>query len=169
MKRRLFGTTGQVLLALVVGCGGASIQTYSKPATGQRQYGKIKKVAVLPFDSVVEGSEAPLLTLDLFLQEVLSRGIFEDVEEPRYVGELMKKLKLRNTENLDREIVRKIGEELQAQALILGNVLLFGTEENSDDVEFALPSIWSTSIPATSCGPAAPTQKRVRPSVRFSA
>jgi hypothetical protein len=121
-----------------LGCAGASIQTFSKPATGQRQYGKIKKVAVLPFDSVVEGSEAPLITLDLFLQDLLSRGTFEDVEETRYVGELMKKLKLRNTENLDREIVRKIGEELQAQALILGNVLLFGAEENSETVEFAL-------------------------------
>jgi hypothetical protein len=138
MKRRLLGTAGTVILALTLGCAGTSIQTFSKPAVGQREYGRVKKVAMLPFDSVVEGAEGPRFTGDLFIQELLSRETFEVVEEPRYVAELMKKLKLRNTENLDREIVRKIGEELQAQALILGTLLLFGVEENSEIVEFAL-------------------------------
>ena len=137
MIRRLIGTAGVGLLALALGCAGASVKTFSKPGSAQRQYGKVKKVAVLPFDSVVEGAQAPRLVLDLFLQELLTRGTFDTVEEPRYVLELMKKLKLRNTENLDREIVRKIGEELKAQALILGNVLLFGVEESSEVAEFA--------------------------------
>ncbi len=138
MKRRLLWAAGAVLLATIFGCAGATVRTYSQPPTGQRQYGKIKKVAILPFDSVVEGAQAPRIAGDLFLQEVLVRGTFEQVEEPRYVRELMKKLKLRNTEGLDREIVRKIGEELEAQALILGDLLLFGQEETSEVVEFAL-------------------------------
>jgi len=138
MKRRMLETAGAALCALVMGCAGASVQTYAKPASGQRQYGKVKKVAVLPFDSVVEGAQGPRIAGDLFLQELLARGTFDTVEEPRYVSELMKKLKLRNTEGLDREIVRKMGEELQAQALILGDLLLFGQEENSEVVEFAL-------------------------------
>jgi len=138
MMRRMLGTAIAALCAAAMGCAGASVQTYSKPATGQRQYGKVKKVAVLPFDSVVEGAQAPRITGDLFLQEVLSQGTFEMVEEPRYVNELMKKLKLRNTEGLDREIVRKMGEELRAQALILGDLLVYGQEETSEIVEFSL-------------------------------
>ncbi len=136
--RRRYWTAGAVLMAMVLGCAGASVRTYTKPPTGKRQYGKIKKVAVLPFDSVVEGDQAKRLARDLFVQELLARGTFEAVEEPRYVQDLMKKLKLRNTEGLDREVVRKIGEELQAQALVLGDLLLFGQEENSEVVEFAL-------------------------------
>ena len=138
MTRRLVGMTIAISLTFALGCGGVSVRTYSKPATGQRQYGNVKKVAILPFDSVVEGAQAPKLTGDVFLQDLLFRETFEDVEEPRYVAELMKKLKLRNTENLDREIVRKIGEELQAQALIFGQVLLFGVDDHSNIVEFAM-------------------------------
>lgn len=136
--RRTLWAAGAIVLATMMGCAGASVKTYVKPPTGQRQYGNIKKVAVLPFDSVVEGAQAPKIAENLFLQELLNRGTFEQVEEPRYVNELMKKLKLRNTEGLDREIVRKIGEELQAQALILGDLLVYGREENSEIVEFAL-------------------------------
>ncbi len=138
MVRQLSLAAGAAVLATIVACSGTSIRTYSQPPTGHRQYGKVKKVAVLPFDSVVEGAQAPKIAGDLFLQELLNRGTFEQVEEPRYVTELMKKLKLRNTEGLDREIVRKIGEELQAQALVLGNLLLYGQETNSEIVEFSL-------------------------------
>ena len=138
MMRRSIGTAGIALLALAMGCAGSSVKTFSKPLSDKRQYGKVKKVAIMPFDSVVEGAQASRVSLDLFVQEVLTRGTFEQVEEPRYVGELMKKLKLRNTENLDREIVRKIGEELRAQALILGNVLFFGPEEKADIARFTL-------------------------------
>ncbi len=137
-SRFLQAVTAATLALMAVGCAGTSVQTYSKPPTGQRQYGKVRKVAVMPFDSVVEGAQAPRIAGDLVMQELLSRGTFEAVEEPRYVVELMKKLKLRNTEGLDREIVRKLGEEMQAQALILGGLLLFGEEEVSETVEFSL-------------------------------
>jgi hypothetical protein len=130
--------TTAIALTFALGCGGVSVRTYAKPATGQSQYGKVKKVAVLPFDSVVEGAQAPRIAGDLFLQDLLARETFEGVEEPRYVAELMKKLKLRNTENLDREIVRKIGEELQAQALVFGQILLYGVEDHSNIAEFAM-------------------------------
>ena len=136
--RRLYWAAGTVLIVTALGCAGTSVRTYARPSVGERQYGKIKKVAVLPFDSVVEGDQPRRLARDLFVQELLARGTFEAVEEPRYVQDLMKKLKLRNTEGLDREVVRKIGEELQAQALVLGDLLLFGQEENSEVVEFAL-------------------------------
>ena len=97
MMRRLVGMMIAISLTFVLGCGGVSVRTYSKPVTGERQYGKVKKVAILPFDSVVEGAQAPKIAGDLFLQDLLARETFESVEEPRYVAELLKKLKLRNT------------------------------------------------------------------------
>ncbi len=136
--RRVLVAAGVTVLALAMGCSGVSVNTYAKQPTGQRQYGKIKKAVLMPFDSVVEGAQAPKIAGDLFLQELLARGTFESLEEPRYVNELMKKLKLRNTEGLDREIVRKIGEELAAQAVIMGNLLVMGVEENSEITEFVL-------------------------------
>lgn len=138
MIRRILGLAFLGALALTVGCASTTLHSYAKPATGQRQYGKIKKVAVLPFDSVAEGAQVPKAVGDVFLQQLLSRETFDAVEEPRYVAALMKKLKLRNTEELDREIVRKIGEELKAEALVLGTVLLFGEEKGSEITEFSL-------------------------------
>jgi PBP1b-binding outer membrane lipoprotein LpoB len=138
MTRRIIGTASLAVLALTLGCAGISVKTYAKPAIGQRQYGKVKKVAILPFDSLAEGAAVPKAAGDVFLQEVLSRGTFDAVEEPRYVAALMKKLKLRNTEELDREVVRKIGDELKAEALVLGNVILFGQQKDSEVTEFSM-------------------------------
>lgn len=140
MARRIIGMAGLAALALTLGCAGVSVKTYAKPAAGQRQYGKVKKVAVLPFDSLAEGAAIPKNVGDIFLQELLSRGTFDAVEEPRYVAALMKKLKLRNTEELDREVVRKIGDELKAEALILGNVLIYGLQKDSEVTEFSMRS-----------------------------
>ncbi|MBI5016674.1 MAG: hypothetical protein HZB55_14450 [Deltaproteobacteria bacterium] len=138
MMRRIIGTASLAVLGLTLGCAGVSVKTYAKPAAGQRQYGKVKRVAVLPFDSLAEGASVPKAAGDVFLQEMLSKGTFDAVEEPRYVAALMKKLKLRNTEELDREVVRKIGDELKAEALVLGNVLLYGLQKDSEVTEFSM-------------------------------
>ena len=140
MIRRILQTIGLGALVLTIGCAGVSVKTYSKPAAGQRQYGKVKKVAVLPFDSLAEGASVPKICQDLFLQELLSRGTFEIIEEPRFVAALMKKLKLRNTEELDREVIRKLGEELKAEAIVLGNIWTYGQQKESEVVEFAMRS-----------------------------
>ena len=125
------------LALLVSGCAGMQIQTYSKPVAPGPLYSSIKRVAVLPFDSVAEGAVGPKHAEHILVQELLAEGVFESVEEPRYVAGLMKKLKLRNTETLDREIVRKIGEALQVDALIVGGLMLHGEEEKSTNVEFS--------------------------------
>lgn len=138
MISRLLKTASAATLALVLGCASASIQTYAKPSTGPRQYAKVKKVIVMPFDSVVEGAQSSRVAGDMFLQELQARGTFEVVEERRYVKDLMQKLKMSNTDRLGREEVRKLCEELQAQALIVGDLLLFGEEKVSESVEFAL-------------------------------
>jgi hypothetical protein len=130
---------GLIALALLAsGCSGLQVQTYSKPVTPEPVYTGIKRVAVLPFDSLAEGAVGPKHAELMLVQELLSKEIFESIEEPRYVAGLMKKLKLRNTESLDREIVRKIGEELQVDAVLCGGLMLNGEEEKSTSVEFSM-------------------------------
>lgn len=129
---------GICALALVAGCARVQVQTYAKPATRERLFGNIKKVAVMPFDTLTEGAAGPKNAENVLIQELLALETFERVEEPRYVNGLMKKLKLRNTESLDREIVQKIGQELQVDAIVVGALYLFGQEEKSEDIEFSV-------------------------------
>lgn len=136
MRKLLAGLFAILLLA---GCSGVQTRTFAKPATGERLFGNIKRVAVLPFDTLSEGAVGPKNAENVLNQELLTLELFEGgVEEVRYVSGLMKKLKLRNTESLDRELVRKIGEELQVDAVVVGALMLFGEEEVSEIVEFSV-------------------------------
>jgi hypothetical protein len=123
---------------LLAGCARVQTQTYAKQATRDRKFGGIQRVAVFPLDTLSEDASGPKNTENVLIQELLALGTFESVEEPRYVAGLMKKLKLRNTETLDREIVKKIGQELDVDALIVGSLLLNGQEETSTNVEFSI-------------------------------
>ncbi len=126
------------LMLVTAGCTGMQVQTFSKPVTPEPVYTGIKRVAVLPFDSLVEGAVGPKNAELMLVSGLLAAGVFESVEEPRYVAGLMKKLKLRNTETLDRELVRKIGEELQVDAVLCGGLMLNGQEDKSKSVEFSM-------------------------------
>lgn len=133
--RRFFVALG--VLALFVGCSRSQVQTYSKPPAQERAYSNVKAVAVMPMEFIGEAAAGPKNAENILFNELLALGTFERVEEPRYVSSLMKKLKLRNTESLDREIVQKIGQELQVNAIVVGSLYLFGMEEKSQDIEFS--------------------------------
>jgi hypothetical protein len=68
----------------------------------------------------------------------LSIDVFDTVVEPRYLPGQMKKLKMRGTESIDKEIIQKLGQELQVDAVMVGSVLLYGQEEVSEKVEFSI-------------------------------
>lgn len=125
-------------LALLAGCSKTQVVTYAKPASPERVFGNVKRVAVLPFETLTESALGPKNAENLLVQRLLTQGTFESVKEPRYVAGLMKKLKLRNAETLDKEIVTKIGQELQVDAVIVGVLLLYGEEEKSTNVEFSI-------------------------------
>lgn len=130
---------GLCALLLLAGCSSVQTRTFAQPATGERVFGNIKRVAVLPFDTLSEGAVGPKNAENVLIQELSSLEVFEEgLEETRYVNGLMKKLKLRNTESLDRELVRKIGEELQVDGVVVGALMLFGQEETSEIVEFSI-------------------------------
>lgn len=109
------------------GCAGApEIRHVSKPSESKRQYLGMKKVAVLPFTNIggLKGAEEQALSITV--SELNIRGTFEQVEDPHYVGSVLKALKLRKIEDLDLETVQKIGSEIGAQAIIFGDIHAWG-------------------------------------------
>ena len=127
-----------VALLFVGGCASTQVQTYSKPASADRAYGNIKRVAILPFDTLTEAGVGPKNAENMLVQRMMSLQVFDHIKEPRYVSGLMKKLKLRNAESLDRELVQKIGQELQVDALMVGALLLFGLDDKAEVTEFSV-------------------------------
>lgn len=129
---------GLFALLLVAGCSKMQVQTYSKQASPERTFGGIKKVAVLPLDTLSEAGVGPKNAENTLIQKLLTQRTFDVVKEPRYVTALMKKLKLRPADGLDKEIVQKIGQELQVDAVLVGSLLLFGEDVKSGTVEFSI-------------------------------
>ena len=116
-----------LLGAFLAGCAGApQIRAVSKPSENKQQFLGLKKVAVLPFTNIGGDKGAEQQVMGILVSELNIRGTFEEVEDPIYVGSVLKSLKLRKIENLDVEIIRKMGSEMDAQALVLGEIHAWG-------------------------------------------
>ena len=114
----------------LAGCAGApEIRHVSKPSESKRQYLGMKKVAVLPFTNIggIKGAEEHALSITV--SELNIQGTFELVEDPHYVGSVLKALKLRKIEDLDLETVQKMGSETGAQVVLFGDIHAWGLGE----------------------------------------
>ena len=121
------------VIALFSGCaGGPDIRAVSKPSESKRQYLGLKKVAVLPFTNIGGEKDAENQIMGMLITELNIKGTFEEIEEPRYVRNVLKALKLRNVEELDVEVVQKIGSEMNSQGLLLGEIHAWGLGEGSE-------------------------------------
>jgi len=112
------------------GCaGGPSLRSISKPSESKRQYLGLEKVAVLPLKNIGGDKGAEDQAMGIIVSELNISGTFEEVEDPRYVGTVLKALKLRNVDDLDLETVQKMGSEMNAQALLFGEIHAWGLGE----------------------------------------
>jgi len=119
-----------VFVGSLAGCSGSpEIRQVSKPSESKRQYLGMKKIAVLPFTNIggIKGAEEQALIITV--SELNIQGTFEFVEDPHYVGSVLKALKLRKIEDLDLETVQKMGSETGAQILLFGNINAWGLGE----------------------------------------
>ena len=117
-----------------VGCSSAPrVRTVSKPSESKRQYLSLKKIAIMPFNNIAGEKGAEEQVVDLLLAELNLTDIFEEVEEPRYVANVLKGLKIRNLDTLDLETVSKLGTEMNAQAILLGNINAWGLGEGGSE------------------------------------
>jgi hypothetical protein len=116
-----------LLGAFLIGCAGApQVRTVSRPSESKEQFLGLKKVAVLPFTNIGGDKGAENQVMGILVSELNIRGTFEEVEDPLYVGGVLKTLKLRKMENLDVETIRKMGSEMNAQALVFGEIHAWG-------------------------------------------
>lgn len=127
-KLTLFGVA--IAFAAVAGCaGGPSLRSVSKPSDSKRQYLGLKKVAVLPINNIGGDKGAEDQAMGIIVSELNISGMFEEVEDPRYVGSVLKALKLRKIDELDLETVQKMGSEMNAQAILFGDIHAWGLGE----------------------------------------
>ena len=122
------------ILAAFVGLLGAcgispDIRQVSKPSESKRQYLGMKKIAVLPFTNIGGNKGAEEQAMPIVISELSILGTFETVEDPHYVGSVLKALKLRKIEDLDLETVQKMGSETGAQVILFGDVNAWGLGE----------------------------------------
>ncbi len=123
-----------VLLAFTFsGCSGSSsVKSISKPSESKRQYLGLKKVAILPFKNLAGDKGAEDQAVGIVKMELNLLGIFPEVEDPLYVANVFKSLKIRKLDTLDLETVNKLGTEMRAQALLLGDINAWGLGDGSE-------------------------------------
>jgi hypothetical protein len=123
-------TLAVMFLAGIIGCAGAPVtRTAIKPSESKRQFLGLKKVAVLPFTNIAGEKGAEDQALRFLVNELHIVQTFEEIEDPHYVGSVLKNLKLRKIDELDLETVQKMGSEMNAQALLFGDVHAWGLGE----------------------------------------
>lgn len=134
-----------------VGCSGTVIREYAQPSTKKGQFLNIKKVAVFPFDNFTEAKDAEKAVESILLPALFEEKVFEDVVDPRFVRDGMKKLKIVSTDILDREQVKKLGDELGIQGVIVGKVVSYGKGKDKEassevSIDMALVDVTSARI-----------------------
>jgi hypothetical protein len=67
--------------------------------------------------------------VSITVSELNIRGTFELVEDPHYVGSVLKALKLRNVDDLDLDTVQKLGSETGSQVIMFGDIHAWGLGE----------------------------------------
>ncbi len=113
-----------ILILYVSGCSGASAVRYVNP---DANFSYIRKIAILPFNNMSGDKFAGEKIRDTLSIEVMSRQVFDVVEQ----GEVRKALnailpetgaEAGMTVEVDNEMLKLIGEKLGVQAVMLGSV-----------------------------------------------
>jgi TolB-like protein len=114
------------LLLSLVSCRSSRTTKYVHP---NMDLGAFRRVAVLPFESLVADRSAGEKVHKIFLTELLSLEAFE-VAEPGTVTKLLKAERIESTDSLGPTDFKRIGEALKVQGVFLGSVVDY-TESRS--------------------------------------
>lgn len=117
-----------VLVAVIAGCGGGTVK-YINPSANLSY---IKKIAILPFNNFSDDKYAGEKVRSALTIDLMSRHVFDVMEQ----GEVSKVLGMIFREEgfeegravqMDKEMVKMLGEKLGVQAVILGSVNEFSS------------------------------------------
>jgi len=102
------------------------LKAHISPSKTKDQYLRIKRVAVFPFENYTEGKDADKTIDALLVPSIRDEEVFDEVEDTRFVRDVMKKLKITATDVLDKEVLKKIGDEMNVQGILYGKIVAFG-------------------------------------------
>jgi TolB-like protein len=108
--------------ALLAAAGCASSTPTTKYVHPNMDLGAIKRVAVLPFETLTPERSSADKVQKIFLTELLSLDAF-DVVEPGQVAKLLRAEHIDSMEALGPADLKRIGDALKAQGLFLGTVV----------------------------------------------
>ena len=108
-------------LLIVSGCVSNSPKHYVRQ---QVDYKSIKKIAVLPFETLTSDEFAAEKIRQSAITELLSRGI--DVIEPGEVTKTLVELKIRSLGSIKTTDIQNIAKTLGVEALMMGSVEAYG-------------------------------------------
>jgi TolB-like protein len=117
-----------IFLLMSTGCAfHGKTSVFSKPAIGSSSifyapWNPTKKVCVLPFDNISKEQDVNLKVMEIFLTELFSAGIFEDIVDPIQANAALGGMRIRKPDSLDKETIKALGDRLGVQYLILGSV-----------------------------------------------
>lgn len=130
-----------LLLSICFGCSTYVKRDSVTPFSSDdaQAYSSIKKIAILPFDNLSKTKDAEKLINALILTELLNKDIFDSIEDVRYVASVMKMLKIKRTEILDRDLVLKMGETMRCEAVVVGQIDAYeiGKKDESTDISIS--------------------------------
>lgn len=120
MKKLLTLTTYCLLLTMLLGCG-SNLRLYIHE---EADFGYLEKIAVLPFVNLTNHQFASEKITDCFITELLIAGKFDIVDSGEVVKIIRENGVVFNEQNKDMDLatIKKIGEKLGVQAIIIGSV-----------------------------------------------
>jgi len=132
MKKRMVWGWLVVAVIFATGCSGPVIREHAQPSRGKDTYIRIKRVAVFPLENYSETRDAEKVMDTLLVPSLRLESVFSEVEDTRFTRDVMKKMKVTGTDILEKEVVKKLGDELNVQAILYGKVLSYGKGKEKD-------------------------------------
>ena len=110
--------------ALLLTAGACASTTTTKYVHPNMDLGAVKRVAVLPFETLVPDRAAGEKVQKIFLTELLALDAF-DVVEPGQVAKVLKAERIDSTASLGPADFKRIADAMKAQGIFLGTVVDF--------------------------------------------
>jgi TolB-like protein len=109
-------------LGVLLGAGACRSTRTTKYVHPNMDLGAIRRVAVLPFESLVQDRTAGEKVQKIFLTELLSLEAFE-VAEPGLVTKTLRAERIESADALGPADLKRLGETLKVQGIFLGSIV----------------------------------------------
>ncbi len=112
-----------MIAVLMAGCSNSVSVRHIESPKAKDTFTRIRRVAVFPFENYSDSKDADKSVDTLLAPALRGEEIFDDVEDIRFTRDTMRKLKMTSTDILDREAIKKLGDEMNVQGVLYGKIV----------------------------------------------